>query len=136
MNMTASRLKSIAIAVVIGSLLWAILLVFDVVPELRGGFGWRWLYGTPSSLVRILPFAAGLLLYLLVASRLVNRRRAAWLLTWAVAGACGLTLAGIFIRDEPFLKLYALTVAPIETGWHIAAVGITDIGKTLREWPA
>jgi hypothetical protein len=138
MHEPASRLKpiTIAIVIVIGSVLWAIALAFDFVPELRGGFGWVWLYQAPTSITRILPVALGMPLYILVASRLMNRRPACWLLIWSVIGTCGLTLAGIFIQDSPFLKLYALTVAPIETGWHIAAIGISDMGKTLREWPA
>lgn len=127
---------TIAIVTVIGSLLWAIVLASNLVPELRGDFGWRWLYEAPTSLVRILPFVFGALLYIVAAAWLMNRRRAAWLLIWAVIGAFGLTLAGLFIRESPLFNLYALTVAPVETGYHIAAAAITDMGKTLREWPA
>jgi len=128
---------ALAVAVIlIVALAWAGLLALNLVPELRGDFGWRWPYELPHSLPRVLLLAASVALYAVAGVWLLGRRRAIWLLGWAVLGAVGLTLAGLFVTESPLFKLYAVTVSPGVTSWHYAAATITDIGKTLREWPA
>ncbi len=138
MNTSPARSKPslIALVIVIGSLAWAVVLALDIVPDLRGAYGWSYMYDTPQQPLRLLPFVLGALLYIGVGAWLMKRSRPAGLLAWAVIGTVGLTLAGIFIKESPFFKLFGLTVAPDSTGWHIAAAAITDLGKTLREWPA
>lgn len=118
------------------SLLWATVLALNLVPELRGDFGWRWPYAIPNNWLRVLPLLVGIVLYLVGVSILMRARRARGLLVWAVLASVGLTLASIFVTTSPLFKLYGVTVSPGVTGWHYAAARITDIGQTLREWPS
>ena len=121
--------------VVILSVLWAGAMAFDLVPVLRGGYGWQWDHRAPDDLARLIPFLLTLTVYLFAAWRLVRRWRAGLFLTWAVAGSVALTLVGIFVRGDPLFELYGRTVAAEPTGWHRAAASIEDLDATLRDWP-
>lgn len=121
--------------IIVLSLLWAFLLAVDWLPGLRGGYGWRWPYAILADWRRLLPLLGGLILYLLVADWLRRGERAGWLLVWAMAGTVGLTLAALFVTNDPFFELYTVVVSGDTGGWHYAAARIDDIGAALRHWP-
>ncbi len=121
------------------SLVWAAVLALNLVPELRGDFGWRWPYALPLDWPRLLPLLAGLAAYLAGAFRLMRARRTVWLMAWAVLACVGLTLASASVSSSPaspLFKLYSVAVSPGVGGWHYAAARIDDLGQTLRQWPA
>lgn len=130
------RQKPIIAFILIVSLLWAAMLALNLVPELRGDFGWRWPYVIPNNWLRVLPLLAGVAIYFAGVGALMRARRARWMMIWAVLASVGLTLASIFVTTSPLFKLYGVAVSPGVTGWHYAAARITDIGQTLREWPS
>ncbi len=127
--MTSRRMRWISL-ICLG---WAALLVLNLVPILRGDFGWRWPYQLPQDWTRLLPLVLGLAVYVAGAWWL-RRRQTAALILWTVLGGVGLALAGFFVRDEPLFALYSGTVDPGTTGWHYVAAHINDLTVTLREW--
>ena len=54
--MNDRRVPRRVIAIVAASLLWAALLAADLVPQLRGDYGWRWPYAAPREPLRLVPF--------------------------------------------------------------------------------
>jgi len=122
--------------IVLASGLWALGLAADVLPILRGDFGWRWPYEAPKEPGRLLPLLLALLLYLVGAWWLRRRTRALPLVSWSVLGGVVLTIAGLYVRSDPLFELYAGTVDPGAAGWHYAAARIEDTDATLRDWPA
>src|SRR5262245_22747002 len=126
-----------AVGVIVAlSLLWAGLLALNVVPQLRGDFGWRWPYTVPHDLSRVWPFVFTLAVYLWGAWLLIQRPHPSGLLGWAIMGAIALTLAGLYVAYDPFYQLYSVTVGLAAGGWHYAAGHIIDLSETLRRWPA
>ncbi len=121
--------------IIVLSLFWAFLLAVDWLPGLRGGYGWRWPYAILADLSRLLPLLAGVIIYLVVADGLRRRERVGWLLVWAMMGTIGLTLAALFVTNDPFFELYTVVVSGETGGWHYAAARIDDMGATLRHWP-
>ena len=117
------------------SLIWAVLLVFNVVPMLRGGFGWRNGYAPVLDWHRTVPLILGILIYIAGALWLERRPRVAGLLVWAMVGSVGLALAAAFVRAAIIYRLYSLTIGGIDGGWHMAATRITDLAATLSHWP-
>lgn len=128
--------SSLAIVVIVVTLVWAALLALNPIPQLRGDFGWRWPYEVPESVLSVAPLVIGVAAYCIVGAWLLHRCSPAWLIAWAVLGTVGLTLAAQSIIESPLFKLYEVTVSPGTTSWHYAAATITDISQTLREWPA
>ena len=61
-----------AVWIALLSLIWAVLLAFNVIPPLRGHYGWRWPYGPVLDLSRITPFVVGVMIYVPVALRLLR----------------------------------------------------------------
>ncbi|MCU0502495.1 MAG: hypothetical protein MUC51_12170, partial [Anaerolineae bacterium] len=117
------------------SLLWAGLLVSNIVPELRGSHGWQWPIDFVHDPRRLLLITLGVIAYIGVAFRLLQNRSAAGLLLWAMAGSIGLPLAAAYVRDDLLFRFFSITVSGV-TGWHRAAASIQDLGATLRDWPA
>lgn len=118
------------------SLLWAIILVLNLIPQLRGDYGWRWPYAVPHDVARVWPFATSLGLYLLGARWFLRKARARSLTVWAMLGSVALTLTGLYAAYDPFYQLYSITIGVVAGGWHYAASHIADLGATLRIWPA
>jgi hypothetical protein len=125
----------LSIFIVVFSALWAVLLAGDVVPQLRGDYGWRWPYALVREPARLLPLMIALAIYL-VGVRWLLSRRAAWLLLWSVAAGVVLTLACLFVRSDPFFELSSVTLSGETGGWHYAAARITDVAAALRHWPS
>jgi hypothetical protein len=119
--------------IVISSLLLALLLLFDAIPFLRGGFGWQWRY-EPAPLLRVLPLLAALVLYGLGASWLLRREANKLLPAWAACGVLVLTLAALYVRsDDVLYELFIRTVSGLVTGPHMA--GATVDWSNWLDWP-
>ncbi len=131
-----SLLRRVVIIVLL-SLLWAVLLASDQVPQLRGGHGWRWTYQAPQNALRLVPLALIMGVYLLGTWWLLQRPRVLGLMLWAIAGGMALTLAILYVHgmNDPLLELLILTVTPYTNGWHYGAAHIKDLGATLNTWP-
>jgi hypothetical protein len=117
------------------SLLWAVLIAFNLAPDLRGSFGWQWPYEPVLDLRRIAPLILGVLLYIPVALRLLRGRSSVPLLLWTMLGGIGLSLAASYVREDVFFRFYTITVSGVASGYHTTAMLITDLGETLRRWP-
>lgn len=126
-----------AVIIALVSLLWAALLASDSVPQLRGGYGWRWSYQIPRDPLRLVPLVLSMCVYLLGGWWFLRRPRALGLMLWAIAGGMALTLAVLYVHvtDDPLLELLILTVTPYTNGWHYGAAHINDLGATLNNWP-
>jgi hypothetical protein len=118
------------------SLLWALVLALDIIPQIRGDFGWRWPYDVLSEPARLIPLVLALSLYLLVGWRWRERGRVLFLQLWAVLGTIVLTIAALFITNDPLFELYTVTLTGETGGWHYMAAHIDDLGQSLRRWPA
>ncbi len=127
-------LRSVTVIVVL-SLVWAVLLALNIIPQLRGDFGWRWPYAVPPAVSRVWPFVISLGMYLLGTKGLFRRSSAWGLLGWAILGGVVLTLTGLAVAYDPFYQLYSITIGLAGGGWHYAASHISDLGDTLRRWP-
>lgn len=115
------------------SLLWAVLLASNTIPQLRGGFGWRWAHDTELDLGRIAPFILAVAVYVPVALQL-RRRSMVYLLAWAIAGSIGLSIAAVHVRGDVAFRLFTVTVGGMPSGWHTAAARISNLPGTLRQW--
>jgi hypothetical protein len=122
--------------VIIGviTLLVSLLLLFDVVPFLRGGFGWQWPY-QPAPVLRALPLLLLSIGYIVAVGWLLRLRRAAPLLLWSALAVILLPLAVILLRaDDPLYSLFIRTVSAVTTGTHYAAADIDWAGGAWRDW--
>ncbi len=116
-----------------GCLLLALVLFFDLIPFLRGGFGWQWGYEA-APLLRVLPAALAILVYCLGLVWLLRWERAWPLLAWSLGGVVLLTLAALAVRsDNVIYELFVRTASGLVTGPHLAGAEI-DWSNWLN-WP-
>ncbi len=117
-------------------LLLALVVLADVVPFLRGGFGWQWPY-EPAGLIRILPLILAVVMYIAGAGWLLRRSGRDWpLLLWSFAGVIALTLAGLWLRsDDVVYELFVRTASGVTTGQHFAGVEIDWSDPGWVNWP-
>lgn len=113
----------------------ALILAFDLVPFLRGDFGWRWPY-VPVAIGRVLPLALMLILYLAGLIPLLRAgRRGLPVVLWSFAGALLIPLAVIAARaDDVLFALLARTASGITTGPHLASAEIDWAGGVWAGW--
>jgi hypothetical protein len=120
-------------------LIWAFILAIDVVPQLRGDYGWRWPYAEPENYARLLPLIITLVIYSSLGWKLQQLSRPYWLILWSVIGGVALTIAALYVTtDRPRYELYTRTISGLTAGWHYAAADIDDRGGTaevLEDWP-
>lgn len=122
------------------SLIWAFVLALDLVPSLRGDYGWRWPYAfPPQHPERLLWLALVLSLYCLGAWWLYRKPHAYGVVIWAVVGSIFVTLCTLYVTTADLrYELYARTASGLTTGGHNAAAQIDDAGgmfAVLRDWP-
>jgi hypothetical protein len=139
--------RSILITAVL-SLILALILAFDFIPFLRGGFGWQWPYEL-AALGRVLLLGLVTVVYVAgawwllksegVGARALHslRSRALPLQMWAFVGAIAISLAVIYLRSDDILReLFLRTASGVTTGPHMAAAEIDWGGGGWRDWPA
>lgn len=129
--------------------LLALLLAFDVLPFLRGDFGWRWPFERVA-IARLLPLIIALIIYITGAYFLLNSPSAwrSWRLCgaslrdggltvlWAMLGVVALTLAVINLRSADIgAELFARTASTLTTGVHRAGAVIPLDSPDWRDWP-
>jgi hypothetical protein len=119
----------------VGSLALALILALDVLPFLRGGFGWQWPYDPVP--LRALPLAVALVVYTAVAGLLLRRtQRDGLLLLWAAVGVVLLSLAALLLRSHDALyELFVRTASGVTTGQHFAGVEIDWSDPAWVNWP-
>lgn len=123
------------LVVLVGSLLLALILLFDGVPFLRGGFGWQWPYD-PVAIVRALPLAAAAGIYTAGAWWLIRRaRRSSLLLVWSFMGVVALSIAVLWLRaDDALYELFVRTASGVTTGQHMTGAEIDWSGDAWLDW--
>lgn len=127
--------------IVVFSASWAILLLLNVTPALRGAPGWYWEYVLPDSLLRILPLIVVLVGYLVLASWLFKTGRTTSLILTSMLFSVLIALAVVYIRSDHILyELFIRTVDGEATGWHYAGTMLDDYypggtGEILARWP-
>jgi hypothetical protein len=118
------------------SLLLALVLLVDLVPFLRGGFGWQWPYD-PVALARVLPLIMATGIYVVGAWWLLRRTRGDRLLIlWSFIGVVALSIAGLWLRsDDALYELFVRTASGVTTGQHFAGVEIDWSNPQWVNWP-
>ncbi|MBI5929015.1 MAG: glycosyltransferase family 39 protein [Chloroflexi bacterium] len=120
-------------------LVWAVILALDVVPQLRGDYGWRWPFAEPENYTYLLPLIISLIIYMGLGWKLQGRATAHLLIAWAVLGGIVLTVAALYVTtDRLRYELYTRTISGLSAGWHYAAADMDDRGgaeKALEDWP-
>lgn len=113
------------------------LLALNIIPEQRGGWGWRWPYAVPTEWNNVAVLVVILGLY--VAGAYSLRRWTVPALVWSIVAAFALAISVQTLREyPPFFTLFSHTVSPVQTGASRVAVqyfaedGIQD---TLHHWP-
>src|SRR5512142_258086 len=91
----------------VACLIFCLNLTLDLIPGLRGDFGWRWPYAVPDW-PRLLPAVVTSGLYLIGVWRI---QRPPLLLLWCLAGAVILPLACLYLLDDPFYLLVTRTLS-------------------------
>ena len=111
-------------------------ILFDIVPFLRGGFGWRWPYLQPSwqTFKTLLPGILGLILYLIGVKVLFRRKTVVYLL-WVFLGSLLLPIAFLRVMGQPFYTLYTRTVSILTTGAYFKATEFSSLSELLQQWP-
>jgi hypothetical protein len=122
------------------TLIWAAALWLDLVPILRGGYGWRWPHDLPAALADLLPLVLATIAYVAGGLWIIRTDKSPILsrqmIAWSVVGSVVLTLAAVYVRDNNVqFALYARTISGGATGWHYAATDIEDLNDTLQGWP-
>lgn len=112
-----------------------LLLALNIIPEMRGGWGWRWPYGLPDSVLRLLPLAVALIVYL--GGVLWTRRAERLRVVWAILGAVVLSIAAMAVRGDPLYLAFTRTVSPVYSGASTVAVHhMDDVDTALKNWPS
>ena len=115
----------------VSALLWV-----DGWPFLRGGYGWRWPYVSPTwaALSYLLPALLLVSVYLCGVWWLC--KKSAWLfISWVFVGTCLIPLAFLRLLEQPFYLLYARTVSSLISGGYTAGTAITALPAALSAWP-
>ncbi len=116
---------------VVVCLIFCVILALDLVPSLRGDFGWRWPYATPDW-PRLLPLIVTASLYIAGCLRI---RRTPILLLWCFAGTVAISVACLYVLGDPLYLLVTRTLSGLATGAHLAGTEIADPLAVARNWP-
>ncbi len=137
MNTASPRIPRPILVITTLSLLLALLLALDVLPFLRGGFGWQWPYN-PAPLGRALPLFLATAAYLVGAWLVLQyTKRAMPAVLWGFLGALVIPLTVVALRsDDVVYELFARTVSGVTTGPHLAAAELDWGSGAWRDWPS
>ncbi len=115
------------------------LLTFNMIPELRGGWGWRWPYEAPENWTPSLILVGLLMIYVGGVTALRYWKTPTWAsLIWAILGSVILTGGVLNIHDNPGFLLFTRTLSPVQTGASAVAVRVMEregVKGTLEDWP-
>ncbi len=115
------------------------LLAFNVLPELRGGWGWRWPYQAPDNWTPVINLVGLLMIYVVGVTALRYWQSPTWAsLVWAILGSVFLTGGVLNIHDNPGFLLFTRTLSPVQTGASAVAVRVMEregVNQTLEDWP-
>ncbi|MBN1400921.1 MAG: hypothetical protein JXA74_08780 [Anaerolineae bacterium] len=122
--------------VVLASLGLVVVLLLDLWPWLRGGYGWRWPYDRPrlSDLKRLWPLGLTLALYG-GGLRLLRSRCTDLYVAWCFLGAIAVPLACLAWSGCPLELLFTRTVSALTTGGFTLGARVVDPIEALRRWP-
>jgi hypothetical protein len=97
------------------TIIFTVILIFNIFPEVRGGEGWRWPYSFPKSAHGFFIFPLICAFYLLGVYGLKDQR--SWLrVGWVVVWGSLITYGAVAMWGDPFYLLFSHTVAPVSTG--------------------
>jgi uncharacterized membrane protein (UPF0136 family) len=115
------------------SALFALALLVDLHPYLRGGFGWRWPYNPIP--VSKMALVAGLAVIYLVGGWLL-RKQERLTVVYAFVGSIALTLAVVYGQHDSIgYTLFTRVASLVATGPHHAAAELDFMDlETLRTW--
>ncbi len=119
--------------------LWIITLLFctalttNLIPALRGGFGWVWPYELPRPLW-VVPCMVGVIIYCIGTYTLLktgSQRLILWAFVWSVL----LPLLLLTLQGSPLYLLFTRTASTLTGGYQYASTMISDLRGTLTHWP-
>jgi len=131
------RLPRIVLVATGISVLVALIILFDLTPWVRGGYGWRWMIETVP-VVRVLPLIAIMGIYVIGAVWLLSRtKRSSLLLIWAILGTAIIATTVAYTRDgDALYALFTRTTSVLSTGPHWASLRIDWAGGEWQDWTA
>lgn len=117
----------------IATLIFCIALITNLIPALRGGFGWVWPYELPRALW-IVPCVVGVGLYCVGTYALLkdgSRRLSLWVFVWSAL----LPILLLTLQGSPLYLLFTRTASTLTGGYQYASTMVTDLRQTLAHWP-
>jgi hypothetical protein len=119
------------------ALVLALAFLFDWSKWLRGGNGWRWNY-EPVPFQFVLPLLLAVIAYLAGSFWLLQRRRIAWVIAWAIIGGVVLSVLGVGARAEGDILggLFLRSTGLFGTGQYWMAMQIDWASGAWLDWPA
>lgn len=120
------------------TILFLALLWFDILPQLRGGWGWQWPYAAPQNWSAIGVLFVLVLIYGIGTWQLRERINIKLGLLWAILGGFVLCLGIQNVRNDPFFMLFSHTVSPVQTGASTVATRFLaeeGVHHSLERWP-
>lgn len=115
------------------SIAFCMLLVTNLLPIMRGGFGWSWTYELPRFLW-LIPCGLMLTIYCIGTERILHgapQRLLLWAFVWSVL----IPIALLTLQGSPLYLLFSRTISPLTGGYLRGAVMTGDLGQTLRDLP-
>lgn len=139
------NLKSRILWLLIPSLLLIAVLLFDLLPVLRGNDEWRWPLRGPESPARLLVPIIALGIYVMLSvlwlrgfeREVVSRRYERWFLLFVTLAAPLLQFSLAFaVSRTPLLEFFGPTVSVHNSGYFTTAVSTPDLNSLLSNFPA
>ncbi|MBZ0318777.1 MAG: hypothetical protein K8L91_20345 [Anaerolineae bacterium] len=125
--------------ILIFTVIFLALLASNALPELRGGWGWRWPYRAPDNWTPVIILVSLLIFYVVGVLTLRYWKTPIWAsLIWAILGSVFLTGGTLNIHDSPGFLLFTRTLSPVQTGASAVAVRVMEregVNQTLEDWP-
>jgi hypothetical protein len=120
--------------IALSGVILAALILFDIVPSLRGEFGWRWPY--ELAVGRVVPLILGVVVCVGGGYILLRRTsRPLLFLLWSMAGVVVLSLLVVNLRSDNVLgEMFARTASILTTGVHYAGTQIVPDSPVWGDW--
>ena len=137
--------KARVLWLIVPALVLIAVLLFDLLPSVRGNDEWRWPLRSIELTARLLVPIVVLGLYVLLAARWLegfdrrepSRRFERWFLLFVIAAAPVIQLALAWaVSRVPLLEFFGPTVSVHNSGYFTTAVGTPDLPSLLANFPA